>query len=92
MITDNRCLDHCRKPSVHLGPQAYRAGDLERVAPGDLCVWLLAAQVFQNHLELELGCLSASILLGHDIFSFPRSGENIIPLLLNSLANRVVRI
>ena len=46
MITDNRCLDYCRKPNVHLGQQA-----------------------FQNHLKLELGRVSASILLGHDIFS-----------------------
>ena len=69
MITDNRCLDYCRKPNVHLGPQAYRAGDLERVAPGGFRVRLLATQAFQNHLELELGRVSASILLGHDIFS-----------------------
>ena len=69
MITDNRCLDYCRKPNVHLGAQAYRAGDLERVAPGGFRIRLLATQAFQNHLKLELGRVSASILLGHDIFS-----------------------
>ena len=53
-----------------------------------LCIRLLAAAGFQSHLELELSCVPPSIFLAHVIFSFAHSGENIIPVLFNSLANR----